>query len=75
MEVARGCGGFSAPVILERRSSETERAFLLAHDRDPFNRWEAARALALEVMMGAASADAFAEALLAPDQRLFMTRP
>ncbi|SDW10363.1 aminopeptidase N [Albimonas donghaensis] len=56
--------GFSAPVILERRSSEAERAFLLAHDRDPFNRWEAARALALEVMMGAASADAFAEALL-----------
>jgi aminopeptidase N len=33
--------GFSAPVVLERDSSREERAFLLAHDSDPFNRWEA----------------------------------
>ncbi len=38
--------GFSAPVILKRDSSAAERAFLLAHDSDPFNRWEAGRALA-----------------------------
>ena len=38
--------GFSAPVILERDTSNEERAFLLAHDTDPFNRWEAGRALA-----------------------------
>ncbi|MDF1669123.1 MAG: aminopeptidase N [Roseovarius sp.] len=38
--------GFSAPVILERDASNEERAFLLAHDTDPFNRWEAGRALA-----------------------------
>ncbi|NIZ12356.1 aminopeptidase N [Phaeobacter sp. HF9A] len=37
---------FSAPVILERESSAAERAFLLAHDTDPFNRWEAGRELA-----------------------------
>ena len=37
---------FSAPVVLERRSDNTERAFLLAHDTDPFNKWEAGRALA-----------------------------
>ncbi len=36
---------FSAPVILQRDSSDAERAFLLAHDTDPFNKWEAGRAL------------------------------
>ncbi len=38
--------GFSAPVIVERQTSTAEQAFLLAHDSDPFNRWEAGRALA-----------------------------
>ena len=42
--------GFSAPVLLERQVSTEERAFLLAHDTDPFNRWEAGRALAKEVL-------------------------
>ena len=37
---------FSAPVILQRDTSNAERAFLLAHDSDPFNRWEAGNALA-----------------------------
>ena len=39
--------GFSAPVILERATAPAERAFLLAHDRDPFNKWEAGRGYAL----------------------------
>ncbi len=42
--------GFSAPVVLERQTTAAERAFLLAHDTDPFNKWEAGRALAKEVM-------------------------
>ncbi|MFP3383722.1 aminopeptidase N [Tritonibacter sp. SIMBA_163] len=37
---------FSAPVILDRETSAQERAFLLAHDTDPFTRWEAGRELA-----------------------------
>ena len=37
---------FSAPVILERAGAEHDHAFLLAHDTDPFNRWEAGRKLA-----------------------------
>ena len=41
---------FSAPVILERDQSAAERAFLLAHDTDPFNKWEAGRALAKDVL-------------------------
>ena len=42
--------GFSAPVILERETSAQERAFLLANDTDEFNRWEAGRSLAKEVL-------------------------
>lgn len=42
--------GFSAPVILERSVPASERAFLLAHDTDPFNRWEAGRSLAKDVL-------------------------
>jgi aminopeptidase N len=42
--------GFSAPVILDRKTPAEERAFLLAHDTDPFNKWEAGSALAREVL-------------------------
>ncbi len=42
--------GFSAPVILDRTVSPEERAFLLAHDTDPFNKWEAGRALAKDLL-------------------------
>jgi aminopeptidase N len=42
---------FSAPVILERESSNAERAFLLAHDTDPFNKWEAGRTLAKDTLI------------------------
>ncbi|MFC3615561.1 aminopeptidase N [Lutimaribacter marinistellae] len=43
--------GFSAPVILDRETTTEERAFLLAHDTDPFNRWEAGRALAQHTLL------------------------
>ena len=43
--------GFSAPVVLDRQVPSPERAFLLAHDTDPFNRWEAGRSLAKEVLI------------------------
>ena len=42
--------GFSAPVVLERDVPATERAFILAHDTDAFNRWEAGRALCKDVL-------------------------
>ncbi len=42
---------FSAPVILEHEISNTERAFLLAHDTDPFNRWQAGRSLAEDTLL------------------------
>ena len=38
--------GFSAPVVLKQQLSDADRAHLLAHDTDPFNRWEQGRMLA-----------------------------
>ncbi|MFT6091179.1 aminopeptidase N [Sulfitobacter sp.] len=38
--------GFSAPVVLTQDLSDADRAHLLAHDTDPFNRWEQGRSLA-----------------------------
>ncbi|WP_112309234.1 aminopeptidase N [Pseudogemmobacter bohemicus] len=46
--------GFSAPVVLERIATAEERAFLLAHDSDLFNRYESGRALAREMLTGLA---------------------
>ncbi len=42
---------FSAPVILERDQTNAQRAFLLAHDTDPFNKWDAGRTLAQDVLV------------------------
>jgi aminopeptidase N len=38
--------GFSAPVAVDYRYSDTDLAFLAEHDSDPFNRWEAVQRLA-----------------------------
>ena len=38
--------GFSAPVRLSTPLADIDLAFLLAHDSDPFNRWEAGQTLA-----------------------------
>ncbi len=59
---------FSAPVIVNRKVSAEERAFLLAHDTDPFNKWESGRALAKEVLSamitdGKAADPAFLDAI------------
>ncbi|HEX9626199.1 MAG TPA: aminopeptidase N [Acidiferrobacterales bacterium] len=52
--------GFSAPVRLEIDLSDDERGFLMAHDSDPFNRWEAGQQLAVKLILariaGAATA-------------------
>jgi len=53
--VASWLRGFSAPVILERTPAPGERAFLIAHDTDPFNKWEAGRAEALQALERRAS--------------------
>jgi aminopeptidase N len=47
--------GFSAPVKLEMERAPGELAFLLAHDPDPFSRWDAGQALAQELLLGLAA--------------------
>jgi aminopeptidase N len=41
--------GFSAPIILEYAYTEAELQTLLAHDTDPFSRWEAGQRLGLKI--------------------------
>ncbi|MFP4080373.1 MAG: aminopeptidase N [Ectothiorhodospira sp.] len=43
--------GFSAPVKLHFPYTHEELAFLMAHDGDDFNRWEAGQQLALKVLL------------------------
>ena len=42
---------FSAPIVLEYRYSDQELVQLLAHDSDPFNRWEAGQRLAMQRLL------------------------
>ena len=51
--------GFSAPVVLEFEAGHApDPAFLLAHDSDPFNRWDAGRRLALQTVVALAQGEA-----------------
>ena len=43
--------GFSAPVKFKRELSDSELAFLLAHDSDDFNRWDAGQQLAINNLL------------------------
>ncbi|MBR7070073.1 MAG: aminopeptidase N [Oxalobacter sp.] len=58
---------FSAPVILEFEQPEAELLLRLAHDSDPFNRWEAGQHLALNRLL-ALTASAQAGQPLALDE-------
>ena len=49
--------GFSAPVILDADFSDAQLLHLLAHDSDPFNRWEAGQRLVLRRALSAVQAD------------------
>jgi len=60
--------GFSAPVILDYTPGFEDRALLLAHDTDPFNKWEAGRSLSRDTLLamlrdGTPPAAAFLDAL------------
>ena len=57
--VASVLRGFSAPVILD---SPADSAFLLSHDTDPFNRWDAGRSLARASLMAMATTGAAPDA-------------
>ncbi|MEX3857677.1 aminopeptidase N [Paraburkholderia sp. BR10923] len=54
---------FSAPVIVEYDYTAEQLAFLLAHDGDPFNRWEAGQRLATRELLALAGRAATGAAL------------
>ncbi len=45
--------GFSAPVIVQFDYNEADLIHLMAHDSDPFNRWEAGQRLASQIILRA----------------------
>jgi aminopeptidase N len=45
--------GFSAPIKVVANQSADDLRFLAAHDRDPFNRWQAMQTLATSELIGA----------------------
>ena len=49
--------GFSAPVRLSLSLSDDELIFLLAHDSDSYNRWQAGQSLALRMLMQSSQAN------------------
>ncbi len=59
--------GFSAPVSIRREIGTEAQALLLAHDTDPFTRWEAGHDLALGALIaratGGEASPAYAEAI------------
>ncbi|MCC6611585.1 MAG: aminopeptidase N [Burkholderiales bacterium] len=59
--------GFSAPVILKHGYSDAALAHLMAHDADPFNRWEAGQRLATGLLMQGVAAHRAGRALDVPD--------
>ena len=59
--------GFSAPVKLEFERMPEELAFLMAHDSDPFNRWEAGQQLAQQVLLDRVSSWGKGEPAPLPD--------
>jgi aminopeptidase N len=60
--------GFSAPIILEYAFTETELLILLAHDTDPFSRWEAGQRLGLKIAIELIAINSIAaQAINTPD--------
>ena len=43
--------GFSAPVKVKLDLTDEERLFLMAHDSDAFNRWDAGQQLAVKLIL------------------------
>ncbi|WP_250450724.1 aminopeptidase N [Caballeronia sp. ATUFL_M2_KS44] len=61
---------FSAPVIVDFDYTNEQLAFLLAHDSDPFNRWEAGQRLATRELLALAARASKGEALSIGDETI-----
>jgi aminopeptidase N len=62
--------GFSAPVIVNADDSRETLIFLLAHDTDPFNRWDAGQKLAIGVLLELVAAQRSATPMTIDDEVL-----
>ncbi len=58
---------FSAPVKINMERSDQELAFLMAHDSDPFNRWDAGQQLAMKVLLDGIESFQQGKPLAVPD--------
>ncbi len=65
---------FSAPVVLDHAYSQAELAHLLAHDSDPFNRWDAGQRLFGHLIRQAVARIACGESPQWPDSVLDAAR-
>jgi aminopeptidase N len=61
---------FSAPVVLEYDYSDDDLAFLMAHDSDAFNRWEAGQRLATRRLLALTEVAQQADSTLSVDVAL-----
>ena len=59
---------FSAPIVLSTATSGSDRAFLLAHDPDLFNRWEAGQQYATDYLIRRIDSLRQGESVRAPDE-------
>jgi aminopeptidase N len=59
--------GFSAPVKLTAPRSDDELTFLMAHDSDPFARWEAGQQLAAKLILDLVGHRKAGKTLVVPD--------
>ena len=59
--------GASAPVLVEHERPASDLAFLMAHDSDPVNRWEAGQTLSRALLLDLAAAAGRGEELSLPD--------
>jgi len=59
---------FSAPVRVNFAQSDTELGLLMAHDPDPFNRWDAGQRLGLQAMLAQIGRYRQGEPVLVPEQ-------
>jgi len=64
--------GFGAPIILHTDQTDDDLAFLMAHDSDPFARWEAGQQYATRLMKSAVTALAGGGAVDAAGQDAFV---
>ncbi len=59
--------GFSAPVKLDAPRSDDELTFLMAHDSDPFARWEAGQQLGARLILDLVEARKEGKPMVVPD--------